>query len=264
MQRPLGAAVSAKIEIRLPSGSSGTDSRVNHYLNPSMPSTPNRSPLLEIAVTLLIPSLILMQLSKPEYLGPAGALLVALAFPIGWGLRELVRSRKFSLLAILGVVSLLLTGGIGLLELDARWLAVKEAAVPGVLGLVVVGSAFTKRPLVRVLLYTPLLLDTAKIDAALAERGNLSAFETRLRTATWMLAGSFAFSSVMNFVLATWIVTSPAGTTAFNEELGRLTLLSYPAIALPATLMMLAVLYYLSVGVKRLAGLGLGDVLHGK
>ncbi len=65
-------------------------------------------------------------------------------------------------------------------------------------------------------------------------------------------------------MLATWIVTSPAGTTAFNEELGRLTLLSYPMIALPATLMMLAVLYYLARGVKRLAGLGLSDVLQGQ
>jgi hypothetical protein len=224
----------------------------------------NRSPLLEIAVTLLIPSLILMQLSKPEHLGAAGALVLALTFPIGWGLRELIKNRKFSLFAGLGIVSLLLTGGIGLLELDTRWLAVKEAAIPGVLGLIVAASALTSKPLVRVLLYNPMLLDTGRIDAALAERGNLAAFEARLRTATWMLSGSFAFSSAMNYILATWIVTSPSGSAAFNEELGRLTLLSYPMIALPATLMMMAVLYYLAVGVKRLTGLSLSDALHGK
>ena len=223
-----------------------------------------RSPLLEIAVTLLIPALILMQFSKPEHLGAAGALVVALAFPIGWGLRELIKNRKFSLFAGLGIVSLLLTGGIGLLELDARWLAVKEAAVPGVLGLIVAGSALTRRPLVRVLLYNPMLLDTGKIDAALAERGNLPTFEARLRNATWMLAGSFAFSSVMNYILATWIVTSPSGSAAFNEELGRLTLLSYPMIALPATLIMMAVLWYLAIAVKRLAGVSLTDALHTK
>lgn len=225
--------------------------------------TTSRSPLLEIAVTLLIPSLILMQFSRPEHLGAAGALVVALAFPIGWGLRELARSRRFSLIAGLGIVSLLLTGGIGLLELDARWLAVKEAAIPALLGLIVAGSACTRAPLVRVLLYTPLLLDTGKMDAALAQRGNLPAFDARLRTATWMLAGSFAFSSVMNYVLATWIVTSPAGSAAFNEELGRLTLMSYPMIALPATLMMMGVLYYLAIGMKHLAGLSLSDALHG-
>lgn len=217
----------------------------------------SRSPLLEVAVTLLIPSLILMQLSRPEYLGAAGALVVALAFPIGWGLRELVTRRQFNLFAGLGIVSLLLTGGIGLLELDTRWLAVKEAAVPGVLGLIVAASALTRRPLVRVLLYSPLLIDTGRVDAALAERGNLAAFEAHLRRATWMLAGSFAFSAVMNYLLATWIVTSPAGSAAFNEELGRLTLLSYPVIALPATLMMFGVLWYLARAIKGLAGLPL-------
>ncbi|MEW6678066.1 MAG: VC0807 family protein [Pseudomonadota bacterium] len=227
-----------------------------------MNTPPSRSPLLEIAVTLLIPSLILMQLSAPERLGAAGALILALAFPLSWGLRELVRSRSFSLFAGLGVVSLLLTGGIGLLELDTRWLAVKEAAIPAVLGLIVAGSALTRAPLVRVLLYSPLLLDTGKIDAALAERGNLPAFEARLRAATWMLAASFAFSAIMNYVLATWIVTSPAGSAAFNEELGHLTLLSYPMIALPAVLLMAGVLLYLSRAVRHLAGLELNAVLR--
>jgi len=232
---------------------------MNTHSNAAIQPSSKVSPWLEIAITLLIPSLILMQLSKPEHLGAPGALLLALAFPIGWGLRELTANRKFSLFAALGVISLLLTGGIGLLELDTRWLAVKEAAIPAVLGLIVAASALTHRPLVRVLLYTPLLLDTEKIDAALAGRGNLAAFESRLRTATWMLSGSFAFSAVMNYGLATWIVTSPSGTAAFNEELGRLTLLSYPMIALPATLMMMGVLWYLARAIKALAGLTLNE-----
>ncbi len=226
------------------------------------PQAAARSPLLEITVTLLIPSLILMQMSDPERLGPVTALVVALSLPIFWGLRELVTRRTFSLFAILGVVSLLLTGGIGLLQLDTQWLAVKEAAVPGIIGLVVAASALTRRPLVRILLYNPAILDTVRIDGILAERGHREAFDTRLRNATLMLAGSFGFSSFMNFVLATWIVTSPSGSAAFNEELGRLTLLSYPMIALPATLIMLGVLYYLVRGLKGLTGLDLGDMLH--
>lgn len=228
-----------------------------------MNDTRRPQPWLELLITLVLPALVLLQLSAPERLGPVAALLLALAFPLGWGLRDFLTRRRLNIFAGLGLVSVLLTGGIGLLELDTGWLAVKEAAVPGVLGLIVAGSALSRYPLVRVLLYTPILLDTARIDAALAQRGNQAAFDARLRTATWMLAGSFAFSAGMNFVLATWIVTSPAGTAAFNEELGRMTLLSYPMIALPATLMMLAVLYYHSGGVKRLAGLSLGDVLHG-
>lgn len=222
------------------------------------------NPLLELLITLIIPSIILMKLSDPQDLGATGALLLALAFPLAWGARALLRERKLNLFAALGVVSILLTGGIGVLQLDTQWLAVKEAAIPGLLGLAVAISAYTRYPLVRVLLFTPALMDIDRIQSALDRRGNHAAFEARLRTATWMLAGSFAFSSAMNYALATWIVTSPAGSAAFNEELGRLTLLSYPMIALPATLMMMAVLYYLAVGMKRLAGLSLSDALHGK
>jgi hypothetical protein len=59
----------------------------------------------------------------------------------------------------------------------------------------------------------------------------------------------------MNYLLATWIVTSPAGSPAFNEELGRMALLSYPVIAIPSMLMMMAVLYYLFRTIRILSGL---------
>ncbi len=228
-----------------------------------MQSTQNRpSPWVELLITLLIPALILMQLSDPQRLGPVYALLLALAFPLGWGLRDLLARRGVNFFAVLGLVSTLLTGGIGLLELDARWLAVKEAAIPGVLGLIVVASAFTRRPLVRLILMSPAIMHVERIEQCLAERGNLQAFEARLRTATWMLGGAFFFSSVMNYLLATWIVVSPAGTPEFNAELGRLTLLSYPVIALPSMLMMAAVLYYLARAIRKMSGLKWTEALR--
>ena len=224
-----------------------------------MKDKPN--PLLELAITLIIPSLILMKLSDPEDLGAVNALLLALAFPLFWGVRDSLTQRKLNLFATLGVVSITLTGGIGLLQLDTQWLAVKEAAIPGLIGLAVAISAYTRSPLVRVLLYTPALMDVERIQSRLAERGNHAVFESRLKLATWMLAGSFLFSSVMNYFLATWIVVSPTGTPAFNEELGRLTLLSYPMIALPAMLIMMAALYYLARSIRELAGLKLAEAL---
>jgi intracellular septation protein A len=230
-------------------------------MTPVMNDMAKPNPLLDLLITLIIPSLILMKLSGPGELGAANALLLALAFPLAWGARDLIGRRKVNLLAVLGLVSVLLTGGIGLLQLDTQWLAIKEAAVPGLIGLAVVISAYTSRPLVRVLLFSPALMNVARIQASLDERCNVAAFETRLRTATWMLGGSFFFSAVMNYLLATWIVTSPAGTAAFNEELGRLTLLSYPVIALPSMLIMMAVLYYLARTIHELAGLKLSEAL---
>ena len=36
------------------------------------------------------------------------------------------------------------------------------------------------------------------------------------------------FSATMNYLLAKWIVVSPAGTTQFNEQLGEMTHLKLP------------------------------------
>ncbi len=226
-------------------------------MNPSK----HNNPLLEILINIVVPSVILMKFSGAQHLGAVGALLLALAFPLGWGARDLVRRRKLNLFAVLGLISILLTGGIGLLQLDTQWLAVKEAAIPGLIGLGVLVSTRTRYPLIRTLLYTPALIDVARVQQHLEERGTAQAFEARLQTATYLLGGTFFFSAAMNYWLATWIVTSPAGSAAFNEELGRLTLMSYPMIAIPSMLMMLAVLYYLARTIRKLTGLKLTDAL---
>ncbi len=228
-----------------------------------MNTTPKSNPLLEIALTLVIPSLILMKLSTPEQLGATNALILALSFPLGWGIFDWIRNRKINLFAALGLVSVLLTGGIGLLELDTQWLAVMEAAIPAILGIAVIGSTYTKYPLIRTVLFNQRLLHVEKIQEQLAIRGTQREFDQRLQTANWLFGGTFAFSATMNYFLATYIVTSPSGTAAFNEELGQLTLMSYPMIAIPSMLMMLAVFYYLARSIRSLAGLTLTEVMHG-
>lgn len=227
-----------------------------------MAQTKQSSPLLELLINIVIPSVILMKFSGEQDLGTVGGLLLALAFPLGWGTFELVGRRKINVFSVLGLVSILLTGGIGLLQLDTQWLAVKEAAIPGLIGLAVLISTRTRYPLVKTLLYTPTLIDVARVQQSLEARGTVRDFDARLQKATYLLGGTFFFSAAMNYFLATWIVTSPAGSEAFNAELGRLTLLSYPMIALPSMLMMMAVLYYLARAMRELAGLKLTEALN--
>jgi hypothetical protein len=223
-------------------------------------SKPN--PLIEIAITIIVPAVVLMKLSGTSSLGPLRALALALAFPIGWGLWDGWRRRKLNWLSVLGVVSTLLTGGIALLALNAQWLAVKEAAVPALIGLVILVSAWTKSPLIHLLVFNASLFNIERVETALQEKQNSAAFEERLRAGTILLAGTFFFSSVANYLLARWVVNSPAGSEAFNEELGRLTLLSYPMIAIPSMLMMMGLLYWLAREARRLTGLDIGDMLH--
>ncbi len=218
-------------------------------------------PLVDLLVSIVIPSVILMKFSGEENLGATQALVVALAFPISLGLYELIRYRITNYIALLGLVSVLLTGGIGLLKLDSEWLAVKEAAIPAILGIGLMISAHLRYPLIKKILFNPAILNTEKISQILDERGYNEIFETRLLNATYFLSGTFFFSAVMNYLLATWIVTSPSGSAMFNEELGRLTLISYPVIAIPSMLMMMGIFYFLWRSVHNLTGLKLEEVL---
>ncbi|MBL3556232.1 MULTISPECIES: VC0807 family protein [Marinobacter] len=231
--------------------------------SPETPSRPTHKPRpwIDLLVSIVIPSVILMKLSGDEYLGSVMALIIGLAFPLSWGLFELVRYRKYNFIAVLGIISVGLTGGIGLMELDAGWLAIKEAAVPAVIGLAVLISTRTRYPLVKTLLYNPTVLDVEKIQKVLKERGSEAEFEARLLKASYFFSLTFLFSSIMNFVLAKWIVTSPSGTQAFNEELGRMTLVSYPMIAIPSMVMMIAIFYYLWRSIRRLTGYTLEEVM---
>ena len=212
-------------------------------------------PLIDLLVSIIIPSVVLMKFSGDTDLGAVGALIVALAFPITWGLYELIRHRVTNYIALLGLISVMLTGGIGLFQLDTQWIAVKEAAIPGIIGLVVLVTAQMRKPLIKTLLYNPVVLDTDKINQILLDKGYEQAFNKSLLNATYMLSGTFFFSSVMNYILAKWIVASPAGSAAFNEELGRLTLISYPMIAIPSMLMMLSIFYFLWRSIHGLTGL---------
>ena len=231
--------------------------------NSQAKTTPDHQPRpwIDLLVSIVIPSVILMKFSGDEHLGSVNALILGLAFPLGWGLFELIRYQKKNFIALLGLISVGLTGGIGLLELDAGWLAIKEAAVPAVIGLAVLISTRTKYPLVRTLLYNPNVLDVDKIHASLEERGSVDEFEERLMKASYFFAGTFLFSSIMNYVLAKWIVVSPSGTQAFNEELGRMTLVSYPMIAIPSMVMMMLIFWYLWRTSRRLTGHTLEEVM---
>jgi hypothetical protein len=218
-------------------------------------------PVVDLLFSIIVPALILMKFSGDNSLGTSTALIVALAFPLSRGIYELLKFSKFNFIALLGLISVLLTGGIGLLQLDPQWLAVKEAAIPGLIGIAVLVSTRTRYPLIRTLLYSPAVMDVGKIKQKLESLGNTAAFEGCLLNATYLLGCTFFFSAVMNYILAKWIVSSPAGSAAFNEELGQLTLLSYPVIAIPSMLMMLAILFYLWRAIHGMTGFTLEDIL---
>lgn len=217
--------------------------------------------LLNLLLNIVIPTLILTKGSKEAYLGPTLGLVVALAFPLGYGLYDYWRSRKINLFSAIGLISILLTGGISLLKLPPEYMAIKEATIPGLLGLATLISIYTPYPLVRTFLYSDKVMDVNKVHAALVQYNNVAAFEKSLANATYMLAGSFFLSSALNYGLAKWVLISPPGTEAYNAELGKMTALSLPVITIPSMLVFTAALFYLFRSITRLTHLHWEDIL---
>ena len=226
------------------------------------PPAKKKSGLLSnLLINVAIPALILSKLSGADALGPVWALVLALAFPLGFGLWELKQAGKVNFFSVLGIISVLLTGGISLLQLPPSYIAIKEALVPALIGIVVLVSQYTPYPLVKKLLINPELLDMPKLEQALTAQNNNAVFNQRMGRAGYVVAAAFFLSSVLNYILAKAIVVSQPGTSAYAEELGRMTWLSYPVIVLPTMVMLFGAIIYMFMQIGRLTGQALEEFI---
>lgn len=227
---------------------------------------PQENGLLNIIFNIVLPVLILNKLSK--FIGPFWALILALAFPLGYGAYDLIKRKKFNAFSALGLLNVLLTGGLALLGLNGFWFAVKEAAFPALVGIFVVGSAFTKKPFIETLFLNPALMKVDLLEERLKENGKQKDFHDHMKKATIWLSLSFAFSAVCNFVLARRIfididptLTADAQSTVLNEQIAQMTTWSMAIIMVPSMIFLLGIFWYLMRGIKQHSGLSTEELL---
>lgn len=219
------------------------------------------NPLISLVFNIAIPSVILSKFSTVERLGPVKGLLLALAFPIGYSIWDFAKRRHISFISGLGFISILLTGIFTLVQLPVEWIAVKEAAVPSLIGIAIIVSMRTQSPLVKKLLYNDAIINVDLVESRLQSTHHKESFERLMVQSSYLLAGSFLISAILNFVLARVILTSPTGTPEFNEQLGKMNALSWPVIVVPSMAIMMFALYKLMKGIKDLTGLEAEEVL---
>lgn len=226
------------------------------------PAPPPENIWLNLICNVVLPGVILSTLSKPERLGPLWGMLVGLSVPLGYGIYDLAQRKKANALSLIGVISILISGGFGLMKIGGLGFAVKEAAIPLVLGVAIIASLKTRAPLVRSFLYNDQLMDVPAVQARLEERKAMPAFDQLMVSSTWLLAGSMFLSAALNFALARIVLKSEPGTTAFTEEMGRMNFLSWPVIMLPAVAIMFFALRRLLNHLTALTGLDADTILR--
>lgn len=214
----------------------------------------NNGLLGNLAFNIIIPVVIMTNLAGEDYLGPAWSIVAALIFPIGYGIWDLKKSGKVNPFSVLGIISVVLTGGISLLELPAEYIAIKEATIPALIGIAVVLTQRTSKPLVKIFVLSDQLINWPALNKSLELKGKTQEFEKKVAVSSYIVAASFFLSAALNYILAKIILVSPPGTTEYTEELGRMTALSYPVIAIPSTIMLVAAVIYVFKQMSKLTG----------
>lgn len=216
---------------------------------------------VNLIFNIVAPALILSKLSGEEYLGTTVALITALLFPLGYGLMDFTQRKKINVFSILGIISTLLTGTISLLEMPPEYIAIKEASIPGLIFIIILVSTRTPYPLVEKLIFNDAIFNLKKLKQVISDQNNEARLHNIMTNCSYLVAASFALSSVLNYVLAVMIVVSPAGTEAYLEELAKMMALSYPVIALPSMIVMGAALFYFMRSITKLTGHDIEDFL---
>ena len=229
---------------------------------PSPPQKQRENVFLSLILNIALPALILIKGADWLGVGPAAVLIIGLSFPLSYGVWDFVRRKKINMFSGIGFVSVLLTGGIGLLKLPPEWIAIKEAAVPLAFGIAVLATAKTPKPLVKLFLFNDEIFDTEKLTAALHDQNRQGDFDRLLYQCTLWVAGSFGLSAILNFILAKIIVRSPGGSEAFNQEIGALAVWSFPVIVLPCMIVLMIALFKLFKGLHLMTGLPLEDFMR--
>ena len=246
----------------------------------SFPDTENgkaekhENPLANIMVNVLIPVIALSLLSKDEgkpwHIGPLWGMMVAVAFPVVYGIYDLISNQKMNFFSILGVASILLTGGItlyvwnedGTVKPNAAFLfAVKEATIPVTFGTAILTSHWTNKPLIRIFLYTSELFNVERIEENVQERKKTEDYQKLLFSTTVIIASSFFLSAILNYGLAMhFLVGSEHSRIAYNAAIGKLTGWGFLVIGLPSLLISLVAMWRLIQCLRKITGLVTEDI----
>ncbi|MDR0728173.1 MAG: hypothetical protein LBF21_00965 [Puniceicoccales bacterium] len=216
--------------------------------------------LLDLVWNIFLPAILMTWLDDWTGCSPVWALGIALMLPLGFGLKDFFEKGRCNIFSAIGLLDVLLTGGIGLLQLPKDWIAVKESFVPSVLGLIVLGTLRTSRPFFQIILQQHFIFNGRIIEQASGDEGSRPSWDRLMRQGTWLIFFPFLLSAILNFILARYFIHSETGTTAFNKEMGRLLVWGHLFIILPCSLLLLLTFIHVAKGICRITGCSLSEL----
>ena len=157
------------------------------------------------------------------------------------------------------------------MKLEGFWFAVKEAGFPSLIGIFVLFSCFSKKPLFFFFLSQPGLFCTQQIDQRLEEFNNREKYKALIKKCTFFLSGTFFFSAFLNFFLAIHIfkevpkeLSETKRAEILNSQIADMTWMGYLVIALPLMLITAFIFFYCLKNLSKLTHLSLNEMIGGQ
>lgn len=229
----------------------------------------NENPLVSLTFNIALPVVILNYSSRifPDG-NPVITLCVALSFPVVYGLTDYFKNNKHkNILSIVGTINILLTGGFALFTLEGVWFAVKEAAIPLLIGCWVLFSGFTDKPLMKWIVDKSSIFRTSDIVFRLDSQLKRQSYKALLKRATLYLSYCFFFSAVLNFIVGIKIfeqknvLSDIEKQNLLNEQIADMTWISFLVIGLPLTIISGWTLWWFINRLRKLTGLSLEQIV---
>ena len=184
--------------------------------------------------------------------------LIALLFPFTYFFFDLYNRKNINFISILGFVNVLLTGGIGIFGekygLTRISFILKEGLMPLIIGTFLIFLSKFKKETFDKMILNEALFDVDKIKED-QNSENLKQIETYTTKAGYYFIAGFFISSIIQFILASIIVTDNPGDPSFNEQVSTMTWVSYIAVLGPTIIIVGKGYLNLINGIGKITGL---------
>lgn len=243
---------------------------LNKVESPNTERKKQENVFISLLCNLILPVLILQKGSKLGFEGASTlSLVIALAFPFIYGLVDYIKNRNKNIISILGVVNIFITGIFAIAQLEGQWFALKEAAIPFLLGIGVIISIKLKKPFMQFLLFQSGAFKKELLEQKIAENNNQVAFEKQMNYSTYLLSASFFLSSLLNYVLALRIfilidtkLTREQQKEVLNMQIADMNWMGMLVISVPLLFFLAFILWDFFRSIRKLSGLTIEDLIQ--
>lgn len=228
------------------------------------------NPFINIFANILIPVFILNKTSWfPGDNKALWALIVALAFPMAYGLWDLIQNSKINYFSLFGLLSTLITGLLALFQLGGIWFAIKEAALPALLGIGTYFTSISGKPFFRDFIISSGLLQINKINEKAEERQKEEEVQKAFVASNNLFSVSFFISAILNFALAIYIfspisseLSAAEKSEVLNSQVSQMIWAGMLVIGLPMVFFLMFTVLKLLKDLEKITGLNKEELTH--